>query len=91
MPWNEKKDDKMHIRLTRSVGKVVRDLAIADRRSFQDQLALLVEEALTARGHFINGNLDVNADATPQAAAQDLKPAGPIAANRRTVGKKGAA
>jgi hypothetical protein len=56
MPWDEKKIEKMSIRLTPAIAAEVRALALAERRSFQDQLGVLVEAALQARAEDSKGN-----------------------------------
>lgn len=56
MPWDEKKTEKMRIRLTPSVAAAVRALAETERRHFQDQLGVLVEEGLHAKAIDGNGN-----------------------------------
>lgn len=54
MPWDEKKTEKMRIRLTPSIAAAVRALAETERRHLQDQLGVLVEEGLHAQS--ANGN-----------------------------------
>lgn len=55
MPWDEKKTEKLRIRLTPSVAAAVRALAEMERRNYQDQLGVLVEEGLRLRGFASNG------------------------------------
>ena len=56
MPWDEKKTEKLRIRLTPSVAAAVRALAEIERRPFQDQLGVLVEQGLRTHGFGSNGN-----------------------------------
>lgn len=89
--WDEKKSEKMHIRLTPKAASAARESAVDDRRSVQDQLGVLVEEALQTRGYLRKGKSDRNEGSMPLDAAQNdlpLSVAGPIAAQRRTMSRK---
>lgn len=91
MTWDEKKTEKMHIRLTPRLASLVRNCAEDNHRHFQDELAVLIKEGLQGRGYLLNGNKAGNEGIVPLVAAQKELPlsgTGPIAAPRRTMSKK---